>query len=64
MSQLATDDRVSSGMNESPPEPDAPTTNPDAESSARIRELIDLLATAVVRVLGGEIPKTEGEPQS
>jgi hypothetical protein len=29
-----------------------------------MRELIDLLATAVARVLGGEISKKEGEPQS
>lgn len=64
MSQSATDARVSPGMNESPPELEAPSTKPDAESNSRMHELIDLLTTAVVRVLGGEIPKKEGEPQS
>lgn len=64
MSQSATKTRVSSSMNENAPEPETLTTKPERGSDPRMRELVDLLATAVARVLGGEIAAANLEEQS
>ena len=63
MSQSATETRVSGSMNENTPELEALKTKPERGRDLRMRELVDLLATAVARVLGGEIAPSDGEPQ-
>jgi len=61
MSQSATETRVSGSMNENTSEPEALKAKPERGRDLCLCELVDLLATAVARVLGGEIGPADGE---